>query len=69
MAPAIAPTPPMATVNGAPIQSANKPESNEPMGAIPMNIMVYMAMARPRSSSGTIAWIKVFELDICSITP
>ena len=55
IAPRIARTPPIATVQGAPIWSADQPESSAPNGAMPMNIIEYTAMVRPRSRSGTIA--------------
>ena len=57
----------MATVSGAPIRSARAPPSNAPNGAMPMNIIEYTAMTRPRRWSGTMAWISVLEDDICSI--
>src|SRR5262249_30918055 len=61
---AIAPRP---TVTGAPMRSAKPPAISAPKGAMPMNIMEYAAMTRPRNSSVTIAWISVFEADISSI--
>ena len=46
---------------------ASAPAKNEPNGAMPMNIIEYTAITRPRSRSGTIAWISVFDDAICSI--
>ena len=55
------PMEPAATVRGAPNLSARRPAKSDPKGAMPMNIIEYTAMIRPRSSSGTIDWIRVFE--------
>src|SRR5579863_4994702 len=59
--------PPIATVSPAPRRSDSAPPKREPTGAIPMNIIEYKAMVRPRSVSGTITWIRVFDEDICSM--
>src|SRR6185437_5582269 len=66
-APPSAATAPMLTVMGAESLSASAPPNNAPNGAMPMNIIEYTDITRPRSSSGTMAWIRVFEDDICSI--
>src|SRR5208337_555591 len=58
-APAMQAAPPAATAAGAPSRPASRPSSKAPKGAMPMNIMEYVAITRPLSSSGTIAWIKV----------
>ena len=57
----------MATVSGAPSRSANAPPINAPNGAIPMNIIEYTDMTRPRRWSGAMVWISVLEDAICSI--
>ena len=57
----------MATVVAAPNRSAKAPASSAPRGAIPMNIIEYMAITRPRRESGTIDWIRVLDAAICVI--
>ena len=54
-------SPPSATVHCAVMRSDKAPLSRAPSGAIPMNIMEYTDITLPRSRSGTILWISVFE--------
>ena len=53
--------PPAATAVRAPKRPARSPASKAPNGAMPMNIMEYTDITRPRSASGTMAWIRVFD--------
>jgi len=60
-APAMHTKAPVATVKGAPSLSARIPARSDPNGAMPINIIEYVAITRPRSSSGDIDWIRVFD--------
>ena len=53
--------PPAANVLRAVKRWANAPTRSEPNGASPLNIIVQIAITRPRISSGTIRCTSVFE--------
>ena len=54
-------TAPARIVTRAPIPSAANPATIAPKGPIPMYIIEYTLIARPRRWSGTIDWIRVFD--------
>src|SRR5262245_53499056 len=63
------PTPVRATVIGAPICGARKPDSKLPSGGAPINIIKNKLITRPRSRSGVKVCNSVFAAAIGTMNP